>query len=258
MIYPIIFRQLVSSVGFGWAVRGIAFVMMGTYLVSYVVLAYKPAPSPMIRRWVDISAFTDPPFILSCFSALFSATAYYLPLLYLPVFAETGIPGFNDANLAFYLLSIVNGVSVVGRLSAGAIAMKIGPVETISLAVACSSLVLFCWTAVYSTAGVIVWSVFWGLTSSVIVALPGAVIPLLSPSLTVIGTRTGMYWAGVGIGVLIGSPIGGALIDIKASKVDWWHLTVLAGLFMMAAALLCIYPVIYIRRKRRNLAAISA
>jgi MFS family permease len=250
------FRQLLSTVGFPWAVRSIAFVIFATYLLSYPILFYQPAKSPLIRRWIDISAFTDWAFLFAVLGAMLSSMAYYLPMLYLPLFAETGVPGLanGDPDLAFYLVSIANGASVVGRLLAGLIATGIGPIETCSLAVACSSVVLFCWIAVKSIAGVIVWSAIWGLVSSVIVAMPGAMIPLLSPSLAVIGTRTGMYWAGVGIGVLIGSPIAGALIDIQSPEIRWWHLQVFAGVFMGFGALCSIYPLIYVRRKRRALA----
>lgn len=247
------FRQLLSSVGFPWTVRIIAFVVFGTYFFAYPVLWYTPSPSPRARRWVDTSAFSDSPFLLTTTAAFFGGFAYYLPLLYLPLFAETGVPGFNDPGLAFYLLSIVNGASVIGRLAAGAIATKLGPLETSTSAVLGSSLLLFCWIAVHSTAGIIVWSVFWGLASSVIVAMPGAMIPLLSPSLDVIGTRTGMYWAAVAIGLLIGSPVGGALVNLQLSSINWWHLQLIAALFMMVSGLLTIPPTLHARKKKRSL-----
>ncbi|CRG83865.1 Multidrug resistance protein MdtL [Talaromyces islandicus] len=228
VIYPIMFRRLVSSVGFPWTARIIAFVMFGAYIFSYPILLYKPAPSPSVRRWVDVTAFTDLSFILANVGAMLSAIAYYLPMIYLPLFAETGIRNFGNGNgdLAFYLISIVNGASVVGRLAAGLVATKIGPIETFN-----------------STAGAIAWSIIWGLVSSVIVALPGAIIPLLSPSLKVIGTRSGMYWASVGLGVLIGGPVAGALIDINAAQVHWWKLQIFAGTFMAVATICYIYPI---------------
>jgi MFS family permease len=246
------FRRLVSSVGFPWTVRIIAFVMFGTYLFAYPILLYKPAASPSIRRWVDVTAFTDLSFLLANLGALLSAIAYYLPMIYLPLFAETAIPNFGNGNqdLAFYLISIVNGASVVGRLAAGLVATKVGPIETCTMALAGCFVVLFCWTAVNSTGGAIAWSVIWGLVSSVIVAMPGAIIPLLSPSLQVIGTRSGMYWASVGLGVLIGSPVAGALIDLNSVHVHWWKLQIFAGTFMTIAAFCYVYPLIHIRRKR--------
>ena len=251
VIYPVMLRQLLSSVGFPWAVRSIAFVMFGTYLFSYTILIHQPTQHPAIRRWIDLSAFKDLAFLLAIGAAFLSSIAYYQPLLYLPLFAETSISEFNDADLAFYLLSIVNGASVIGRLAGGLIAMRLGPMETCTLFVFCSSLLLLCWIPVKSTTGVIIWSVVWGLISSVIIAMQGAMVPLLCQAPETIGTRTGMYWAGAAVGILIGSPIGGTLIDTKAFQVDWTRLQVFAGISMLGGALFCVYPMMSVRRRRQ-------
>ena len=101
------------------------------------------------------------------------------------------------------------------------------------------------------SAEVVIWSVMWGLMSSVIVALPGAVITLLCPSRSVIGTRTGMYWAVSALGILIGSPVAGALVVSGPSGQVWWHLQVFAGLCMVMGASLLVYPSVYAARQRR-------
>lgn len=250
------FRQLLSNVGFPWTVRIIALVVLGTYLVSWPILFYEPKKIPIVRRWIDVSAFTDTTFIFAVLAALFSAMAYFLPMLYLPLFAETGVPGFDNVDLAFYLISIANGASVLGRVLAGLIATAIGPFETCQIAVAASTVLLFCWLAVESTAGIIVWSALWGMTSSVIVAMPGAMLPHLSPSLSVLGTRTGMYWAGLAFGILIGPPIAGVLVDDSSpDNIHWWRLQVFAGTFMAAGTMFGLYPLIVVRGRKKSSSA---
>ncbi|KAB8225742.1 putative MFS monocarboxylate transporter [Aspergillus novoparasiticus] len=239
IIYPIMLRQIQTKVGFPWAVRSIAFVILGTYLMAGGILRYKPVPSATVRRVFDASALTDPPFLLAIISCFFAGIAYYLPLIYLPVFAKTGTSGFSDPELAYYLVPIVNAASVFGRLAAGFAAMKTGPLETYTFGLACCVCMLLCWMAVDSGSGVIIWSVFWGLTTSVIVALPGAMIPLLCPSLEVLGTWSGMYWACAAVGILIGPPVGGALV--KGSR--WWPLQVFAAVCMGVAVILLGYPI---------------
>ncbi|KIM93550.1 hypothetical protein OIDMADRAFT_137595 [Oidiodendron maius Zn] len=250
VIYPIVFRRLVFSAGFPWSIRCIAFIVFATFLLSWPILMYPPNKSPIVRNWIDISALTDMAFVSTVFGTVLSAMAYYLPMLYLPLFAETAIEGFHNIDLAFYLVSIANGTSVIGRLLAGLVATKIGPIETCSLAVITSALLLYCWLALKSTGGLIVWAAFWGLISSAIVAMPGAIVPLLSPSLGVIGTRTGMLWAGVGVGMLIGSPIAGALVDETSGKIHWWHAQLFAALCMTFSSFFFVYPTIYVRRKK--------
>ncbi len=245
------FRFLVPQIGFPWTVRCIGFVFLALYLLSYLVLL-GPQPEPRaVRRFFDTSAFTSLPFMMLSIASLFSATAFYIPFLYLPLLTRVRDPSIGP-DMMLDLVPILNGASVVGRLLSGLVAAVFGPTEVIAAAAAVGSLLLFCWIAVENVAGVVVWSVFWGIISGVLVTLPGAIIPLFCPSLAVIGTRSGMYWSWVGLGMLIGSPIGGAIYDVRTTTTDYWHLQVFAGFFMMGAAAFTIYPVIYIRRRARN------
>jgi MFS family permease len=205
----------------------------------------------MVRAWIDISAFTDKAFVSILCGAVFSATVFYLPMLYLPLFGTTA-GGINNVNLAFYLVSIVNGASVFGRLLCGFVATAIGPIETCGLAVASSAIVLFCWFAVDSPAGLIIWSLAWGFISSAIVAMPGAIVPRLAPSANVIGTRTGMLWAAVAVGMLIGSPIAGKLIEYGDGHIKWWRAQLFAALCMSISGAFFVYPTIYVRRKKQT------
>jgi MFS family permease len=244
------FRSVVLSAGFPWAVRSIAFVVLGLYLVSYLALSNHHTTPPTVRRFLDGSALTDAPFMVMSVASFFSATAYYIPFLYMPLLTKVRIPSI-DPDLVFDLLAVLNGGSAVGRLLAGVAAAIFGPTETISLALFLGSMLLFCWIVVDTVAGVIAWSIFWGMISGVLVALPGAFIPLFCPALDVIGTRSGMYWFWVGLGLLVGSPIAGAIYDVKMATSDWWRLQVFAGVFMMAAGVLTIYPVLHLHRKRQ-------
>lgn len=203
----------------------------------------------MVRSFLDTSVFSDLAFMSTVCGAVLSAVAYYLPIIYLPLFAMTGIEGFHDTDLAFYLVSIANGTSIIGRLLSGLVATKIGPIETCGIAVAISAVLLYGWFGLKSTAAVIVWAALWGLVSSVIVAMPGAIVPLLSPSPTVIGTRTGTLWAGVGIGMLIGGPIAGSLIKPSSGGIHWWQAQLFAALCMTLSSLFFIYPTIHVRKK---------
>lgn len=244
-------RALVPRLGFPWAVRFIGFLVLALYLVSYLVLLDRgrgrTAP-PVVRRFFDASALTDLPFMALSVASLLSATAFYIPLLYLPLFTRVRVPSV-DPGLKIHLLAILNGASVVGRLLAGLAAAVFGPTETIAVSLAVGSAMLFCWIAVHDVPGTVVWSVFWGMVYGILVTLPGAFIPPFCPSMAVIGTRTGMYWSWVGLGMLIGSPIGGAIYDLRSAGADYWHLQVFAGVFMMGAALLTVYPILHLRRR---------
>ncbi|KAI1133815.1 hypothetical protein F5Y05DRAFT_406985 [Hypoxylon sp. FL0543] len=112
------------------AVRSIAFVAFALYLLSYTVLKNPLQKQSIVRRNFDLSAFTDVPFMMLSIASLLSATAFYIPLLYLSLFSEVRVPNI-DLNLTLNLLPILNGASVVGRLVAGFVAAIFGPTETI-------------------------------------------------------------------------------------------------------------------------------
>ncbi len=228
-----------------------AFLLLFGFLFTYTILPFKPSKSPTIRHYVDPLAFKDTPFMLFFLGGFFGFMGYYIPLLYLPSFAETVSMNAKTTGLAFYLLAVVNGTSTIGRILTGFIAASLGPLEMTTLALSGYAILLFSWIAVNGSAGVVIWSVMWGLMSSVIVALPGAIIPLLCPSRSVIGTRTGMYWAVSALGILIGSPVAGALVVSGPSGKVWWHLQVFAGLCMVMGTALLVYPSIYVARQRR-------
>jgi MFS family permease len=250
IIYPLMFRYLVPHIGFPWAVRSIAFVVLALYLISYLVLINHPQKPPTVRRFFDTSALVDLPFMALSVASLLSATGFYIPLLYLPIFTEITNPS-DDPNLTLDLLPILNGASVIGRLLAGIAAAVFGPTETITVSLVAGSILLFCWIAVDTVAGTVVWAVFWGMISGILVTLPGAFIPLFCPSMAVLGTRSGMYWFWVGLGILIGSPIAGAIYDLRSAEARSWRLQVFAGIFMLGAAVLNMYPVIYLRRRAK-------
>lgn len=81
-------------------------------------------------------------------------------------------------------------------------------------------------------------------------ALPPAVIIILSPSLTEIGTRIGMAFFVGSLGVLIGSPIAGAILKDQSPQVPgrdgelvlgrevFWGVFVFTGLMLLISGVL--------------------
>ena len=68
IIYPIIFRQLQPSIGFGWATRVIAFVMLATSFVPLSVMKMRVKPSLDKKKGIDASAWKELPYPLSVLS----------------------------------------------------------------------------------------------------------------------------------------------------------------------------------------------
>ncbi|CAI4220090.1 unnamed protein product [Parascedosporium putredinis] len=67
-----------------------------------------------------------------------------------------------NANLASYMLAILNGASTFGRIVPGILADKFGRVNILAIAGLVNGIVIFCFNEVTGTAGIVVYAVFFG------------------------------------------------------------------------------------------------
>lgn len=211
VIYPIVFHQLVPQIGFGWATRVLAFIMMVTLGVSLTVMKVRIKPAQK-RELLQLSAFKEMPYTLFTLGEFLGFMGLYIPFFYIQTYA-TEAPGTHiDENLAFYLLVILNAASIFGRVIPNFLADKTGPLNMLIPCAAISSLLAFCWIAIHSKAGLIVFCILYGFFSGTFVSLPPTTVVSLSPSLGVVGTRMGMSFAFAGLGLLVGTPVAGAIL----------------------------------------------
>lgn len=134
----------------------------------------------------------------------------YIPFFYAEIYAQS-ICHTSD-HIAFHLLAIINTGSVFGRLIPNFLADKTGPLN-MQIGFGCVAVVLaFCWIGIRNTGGIIVWGVLYGVFSGTFVSLAGPIIVSLSPDHGTIGTRMGMALGSSGMGLLVGSPIAGAIL----------------------------------------------
>jgi len=128
VIYPIIFINLIDKVGFGWTVRAIGFVSLGTLLVPLTLSRMRVKPAG-VRKLIDPTAFTDGPYWLCIFACLLGYTGCYAAFYYIAFFAQE--KGFMSATQSLYLVPILNGVSALGRAVPNWLSDKIGPTNVV-------------------------------------------------------------------------------------------------------------------------------
>jgi predicted MFS family arabinose efflux permease len=232
VIYPIIFHRLQPQIGFGWATRVIGFIELATLAVPLAVMKVRVLP-PAKRKLVDWSAFRDVPFLLFSFGGLIGFMGLYVPFFYTQYYSIS--TDITDANLGFYLLAILNAASVFGRVVPNFIADKVGPLNVLFPCALITGVLTLCLLAIHSVGGIVVFAVLYGFFSGTFVSLPSAVFVKLSPHRGVVGTRIGMGFSVISIGVLIGTPIGGAILG-KVPNLHWNDLFVYAGVLTLAGA----------------------
>ena len=238
VIFPIVFRRLQTQVGYGWAIRVIAFIVLATMGVSAAVLKPRILPAKK-RTLIDIRAFKEGPYVLFSVALFMIFIGLYIPFFYIPSFSMLELHLNKD--LSFYMLAIMNGASIFGRIGPNILADKVGALNVLIPFTFIAGGLAFAWIALENLAGVIVFSILYGFFSGAIVSLPPSALVILSPDLSVIGTRLGMCFSFAGFGLLIGNPIAGVLLNSDAGYAgleSFCGATVLAGFVFMSLAYL--------------------
>jgi MFS family permease len=235
-IYPIMFRKLQPEVGFPWAIRIIGFIAFATLLLSIAVMRTRLPPMEKVRALFDWAAFTHWPYTIFSIGLFLAYIGLYIPIFYIVIIAQR--KANSSTNLSFYLLAILNGASVFGRIIPGLLADRFGAIEVMLTCTLLSALFAYILIAIHSFSGLVVFACFYGFVSGAVVSMPPTVVATLVPNLQVMGTWMGMCFLFAAAGVLIGSPIAGTIINIE--EADFKDAFILAGTVILAGGLLFI------------------
>jgi len=199
LVYPAIAESLLPKVGFGWTVRVMGFLMTATMVLSVVFLRthLPPRKSGPIVEW---AAFTEPPYALFAAASFLFFWALYIGFYYvglrLPAFPfafdpsrllTSNLGSFAKSTLhapqstSISLLLTMNGVGLPSRLISNYLADKyFGPLNLIILGAAGSAAIMYSWIAVYSAAGMWIFSIMYGIFAAAMQGLFPATLASLT------------------------------------------------------------------------------
>ncbi|KAH8660939.1 major facilitator superfamily domain-containing protein [Tricladium varicosporioides] len=210
VIYPIVFHELQPRIGFGWTTRAIAFMMLVTLLIPNLVMRAKVFPSTR-RPLFDTKVLRSLSYDFFTIGAFFGFMGMYIPFYYITTFSiEKGIAG---ESLGFYMLALLNAGSVFGRLIPNFFADSIGPLNISTPFILCCAIISFCWPSIHSLPSLILFCIFYGFFSGTFVSITGPSISSLSPDIALVGTHMGMSFGFGSLGLLIGNPVAGVLLE---------------------------------------------
>ena len=223
------------------------FIALGTQVPPLVVLRQRIHPAKR-RAFFLPHALLEPPFTLFCIGNLLSFMGLYVPYFYITNYAQSKAGMSQD--LAFYMLPIINGSTIIGRLIPNFLGDKLGPLNSFLPFIFSSAVLAFAWIRIENAAGLIVFAVLYGSCAGAIVSVPSAVVAKLTTSMHEVGTRMGMCFLFQGIGVLIGTPIAGAIIKLHEAyyvraQIFCGALLVAASVFMLMSRIACSRHVLY-------------
>jgi MFS family permease len=209
VIFPIALNKMFAnaSLGFGWTVRIVAFLMLGILLLS--CLPIRARLPPRKGGFFLPSAFKELPFITLLVSLFLMMLGVFTPIFYLSTYA---VYYGMDTQLANYLIAILNGMSLFGRVIPGILADKFGTLNLLLCFGLCTGILVICWQRITTNASIIAFSAFYGFSSGAIVSLMTASLAHVPKDPRNIGTYMGMGMATVSFAALSGPPINGALV----------------------------------------------
>lgn len=210
VILPIMVVKLIPEVGFGWAMRICAFLILALVVFANLTVRSRIAPT---RRPLSVMAFIrplkEPIFVLLTAAIFFFYWGMFIPFTFIVLEARSH--GMSD-RLANYIVPILNGASIFGRTVPNALADKVGRFNIMIIMAAFTTIVILgLWLPATGNTPIILFAALFGIGSGAGIGLTPALCAGISP-IKDIGVRTGTVFAIASIAALTGSPLGGRII----------------------------------------------
>lgn len=235
--FPAALARLLPAVGFAWATRVIAFVLLGLSALPIAFMRTRritatttttattggPGPSgarPARRMLVGGGeALRDPAFVCFAAGGFFVFLCLYTAFFYLALFGEQrGIHG--GASFAPYTVTLLNVGSAVGRPVLNHVADGAGSSNVLLGCVGGSAALLVGWFGVRDTGGLVAFALLYGAASGGTVAVLPSAVMTMAPDMARVGTRMGLTFVLTGLSVLVGTPAAGWILG-DFSEVRW-------------------------------------
>lgn len=136
-----------------------------------------------------------------------------------------------------YVVPVLNSASFFGRTIPGALADKIGRFNMMIIMCCVTLIVVFAaWIPAKTNADVLVFAALYGFSSGAYVSIIGTLTAEITKDMSKIGLRNGLTFCIISIAALIGTPIGGQLLNADDGK--FLGLQLFAGLTLVVGTLL--------------------
>ena len=257
LIYSAVFRAVLNATSFSWATRVLGFVVLVTLGIAIVIIRpLDAARKSKTRKFFDLSAFRDAPFLCMFVDAFFAYCAALVPYFITPAFAASVSTVLRlatevtadrpqlgtSSNTASYLIVVLNGSQLFGRLIPAAFSDYYGGADMLLIAQALVGVLGLHWITVATVGGFVEFIIFVGFISGMVATLPATVIPYICPAPETLGTRIGMIYGAAGFGVLIGNPVALAATGDMSRRERFLGAQLWMGLCALVGAALFILP----------------
>ncbi|VUC28136.1 unnamed protein product [Clonostachys rosea] len=233
VIFPIMVQKLIKEVGYGWAMRICAFLILFLLIIANLTVRARHPPRPQaMTRAQMIKPFHELEFLFLLGGFFCFTYGIFVPINYLPVQA---LAAGMSSDLAQYLIPILNAASLFGRLFSGFMGDKIGRYNIFVVVCYLSAIwILALWIPDTSNSALIAFAVLFGFCSGAYVSLIAPLVMQISP-LPEIGFRTGLVFLISSIGGLTTNPINGQILE---APLGFTGIKIFSGIMCLAGTTL--------------------
>ncbi|TVY91703.1 Fujikurins efflux protein [Lachnellula willkommii] len=210
VIFPIMISRLIPRIGFPWAMRSSAFLVLGLLIIANLTIASRVPPDPRpVSKKILLGPFVDLKLMLVNVGFLLMTLGVFIPI---NTIAVESLQHGLSFTLSHYLVATLNAGSLFGRIFAGVIADIMGVYNTfISVSALAGVFVLALYIPATNSTAIFVFSVIFGFTSGAYIALVAPLVVKISP-LPESGYRIGLLFFLSSISGLVTNPIGQAIV----------------------------------------------
>lgn len=182
---------------------------------------------------VNLAALRYVPYVLFGSGLFLGYMGIYVVFVYIQLYASAraGV----SSHLAFYLLAIINAGSSLGRILPNFAADYVGTLNMQVLFVSVAAILSLVLLAIHATSGILGFCVLYGFFTGTFVSLPGPTVASMTPNLAFLGGRMSMAFMTAGAGMLVGTPVAGAILATGDSN-NWTMLQVWSGALLVLSA----------------------
>ncbi|PBK78886.1 MFS general substrate transporter [Armillaria solidipes] len=206
-VFPIAARKLIPAVGFPWTMRIIGFILVLSTGIANLTLERRLPPVRVKGGLANLGAFKSAPYTIYCISGFTTFLGLYTVLTYIDISSiSVGI----SSDFSFYLVSIANAASGLGRIVAGILTDKFGAVNYMAPVTLAAGILTYAWPFARDKPSVIVIATLYGFTNGAYIS--SFLIPIFElGDMGDLGRRLGMAMTIAASGALAGPPISGAI-----------------------------------------------
>ncbi|KAH7148862.1 major facilitator superfamily domain-containing protein [Dactylonectria macrodidyma] len=244
ILWPFVIGKLLPTVRFAWTYRVLAFASLPVLIIACCLVqerqnargrnihGYKLQSPPSVFREIFQRQY-----LVLCASLFFVLIGMLIPFNYIGSYA---VDHNLDASMGGRLLSICYVGSVVGRISTGWAADRLGRFNVLIAMSFATSTLIFSWTKMTSLAGQIAFAVLYGLFAGGLVPLGSACVAQTTTDMGHLGLRIGVMIALCSPGALTANTIGGELFK---TSLRWNAVHAFAGSAVLFGAVGLLFEV---------------